>query len=168
MRKALRFALFLACCLLSAVWSEAQVTANVLTRVLMIRVGQYQGSAFTMEVDGRQYLVTAKHMVKRLKAEDSIEILNDGQSSSVSVEVFRRDDPVDIAVLVPPAQLHPCVRAGTFHGWAPVWPRRILSWISIWSRDFCQKFARVVRHRSHQKGDFFVYERRRWCHGDSA
>jgi len=43
----------------------AQVTSNVLLRTLLIAIPGTKwvptGTAFTIDVDGRQYLVTAKH-----------------------------------------------------------------------------------------------------------
>ena len=38
------------------------VNANLLTRVLHLKVGDKTGTAFTIEVDGKQYLITAKHL----------------------------------------------------------------------------------------------------------
>ena len=38
------------------------VNANILTRVLHLKVGEKTGTGFTVEVDGRQYLITAKHL----------------------------------------------------------------------------------------------------------
>ena len=38
------------------------VNANILTRVLHLKIGEMTGTAFTIEVDGRQYLITAKHL----------------------------------------------------------------------------------------------------------
>ena len=38
------------------------VDSNILTRVLPIKVGARTGTAFTIEVDGKQYLITAKHI----------------------------------------------------------------------------------------------------------
>jgi hypothetical protein len=64
-----------------------------------------QGTGFTLEVDGRQYLITAKHVVAGLKADDAIEIRKGDQWSPVNVKIFRCDDPIDIAVLVAPNQL---------------------------------------------------------------
>jgi S1-C subfamily serine protease len=84
---------------------NAQVTSNVLTRVLMIRVGNSTGTGFTMEVDGRQYLITAKHVVSNLKPEGLIEIFKDDRWVPIAVKKFLCDDPIDIAVLIPPAQL---------------------------------------------------------------
>jgi hypothetical protein len=83
----------------------AQMTFNVLMRVLMIRAGDKIGSAFTIDVDGRQYLVTAKHVVAALKANDTIHIWKEGAWVPIKMDVFRCDGSVDIAVLVPPEQL---------------------------------------------------------------
>ena len=38
------------------------VNANIMTRVLHLKVGDVIGTGFTIEVDGRQYLITAKHL----------------------------------------------------------------------------------------------------------
>ena len=83
----------------------AQVTSNVINRVFLVKGPDEAGTAFTIEVDGRQYLVTAKHVVKGMKEDDSIQIRKDDQWTAVPVQVFRCEDPVDIAVLVPSSQL---------------------------------------------------------------
>ena len=40
------------------------VTTNVLLRVFPLRIGSQVGTGFTMEIDNRQYLVTAKHFLE--------------------------------------------------------------------------------------------------------
>jgi len=97
----------LALFLLSAVSAHCQVPASVLTRVLLIQVGDVLGSAFTIDVDGRQYIVTAKHVVEKLpnEAASTIQVRRKNSWAPLSVTVFKCDDPVDIAVLVPPAQV---------------------------------------------------------------
>jgi hypothetical protein len=85
--------------------SFAQVTANVFRRVLMIRTHASEGTAFTIEVDARQYLVTAKHLVAGLRPEDVISVRRGDNWDDVAVKVFRCDEPIDIAVLVPSKQL---------------------------------------------------------------
>jgi hypothetical protein len=84
---------------------NAQVTGNVINRVFLVRGPSEAGTAFTIEVDGRQYVVTAKHVVKGMKDDDTIQIQKNDQWSPITVKVLRCDDPVDIAVLVPPSQL---------------------------------------------------------------
>jgi S1-C subfamily serine protease len=85
------------------------LTNNVLDRVKKIGVGQTTASMFTVEVDGRQYLVTAKHVVATLKGDGGqIQVFEGkGKSETLNVKVLRCDDPVDIAVLVPEKQITP-------------------------------------------------------------
>ncbi len=87
--------------------SNAQVTSNVLRRTFLILVSSKTGTAFTIEVDGRQYLITAKHVVESLpnEQESTIKVLRKNGLVDLKVTVFKCDDPCDIAVLVPPRQL---------------------------------------------------------------
>jgi S1-C subfamily serine protease len=103
--KLMLLALMLACAYIPH--ASAQITSNVFRRVLMIRPAGSDsfGTAFTLEVDGRQYLITAKHVIEGLKAEGTVELRQGETWSPVHVTVFRCDDPIDIAVLVPPKQL---------------------------------------------------------------
>jgi hypothetical protein len=84
---------------------SAQVTDHVFLRVRMIQAGKAQGTSFTLDVDGRQYLITAKHLVTGLNSDDVVKILQSDGWASVAVKVFRCAEPIDIAVLVPPEQL---------------------------------------------------------------
>lgn len=84
--------------------------SNVYERVLLVRIGgngprPETATAFTVEVDGRQYLLTAKHVVASLAANDFIEYAKAGKWVRLSVQIFKCDDPTDIAVLIPPYQL---------------------------------------------------------------
>jgi hypothetical protein len=88
----------------------AQMVSNVWERVLLVRVGgnspnAERGTAFTVDVDGRQYLLTAKHLVITLAANDFIEYADAGKWVRLPVQVFKCDDPTDIAVLVAPNQV---------------------------------------------------------------
>jgi hypothetical protein len=90
------------------------VPESVFYRVLMIQTTvngvDDQGTGFTLDVEGRQYLVTAKHMVAGLKSEDTIQVRKYDASGSLKwvpfkMKIFTCDDPVDIAVMVPREQL---------------------------------------------------------------
>ena len=97
--------IFLFCILLvycfSSIESNAQVTNNAFMRVLNIHVGKNTGTAFTLDVDGRQYLITAKHMIADLKQEDSIDIYTNNEWAPLAVKVLKCEEPIDIAVLIP-------------------------------------------------------------------
>jgi hypothetical protein len=61
--------------------SYGQVTSNVLMRTFLIQVALSKeksefGTAFTIDVDGRQYIITAKHVVNTLpnEADSTIQI----------------------------------------------------------------------------------------------
>jgi hypothetical protein len=105
-----RLTLILLFVLLSPPRVPAQVTSNVLERVLNIRVNagtpnEGTATAFTVDVDGREYLITAKHVVAGLREHDKIDIFMNDKWKSIDVHIFRCDDPTDIAVLIPPYQL---------------------------------------------------------------
>lgn len=82
-----------------------QVPSNVFRRVLMIKAGASIGTAFTIDVDGRQYLITAKHVVADLKDEDNVDIRKGAAWQPTVFKVLRCPEPIDIAVLIPRAQL---------------------------------------------------------------
>jgi hypothetical protein len=72
--------------------SYGQVTSNVLKRTFLIQVALSQvksefGTAFTIDVDDRQYIVTAKHVVNTLpnEADSMIQILKKNGWSPLKV-----------------------------------------------------------------------------------
>ena len=85
--------------------SWGQITSNVFRRVLMIQSRNGLGTSFTIDVDGRQYLITAKHIVAGLNPEDTIRVRRGDNWEVLNVRVLRCDDPIHIAVLVPPKQI---------------------------------------------------------------
>ncbi len=103
MRKLILALAMVLACERSSVADVVGVTSNVLKRVVRIVIGKASGTAFTLEVDGRHYLITAKHVVATLKDGDStIKVCGDGgQCVDTPVTVLRCADPTDIAVLVP-------------------------------------------------------------------
>lgn len=86
--------------------SYGQVTSNVLRRTLLIQASMV-GTAFTIEVEGRQYLITAKHVVGKLpnEAESTIQVRKKNGWAPLKVTIFKCDDPVDIAVLASSKQI---------------------------------------------------------------
>ena len=92
-------AVLLALCLAGV--AQAQVpTSNVLFRILRIRVADVTGSAFTIEVDGRQYLITARHLLKGFGSEGEIELWTEGRwNKSRARAMYPRKEVVDIAAL---------------------------------------------------------------------
>ena len=89
------------------------IAADLLARVKKIVVGSVTGTAFTIEVDGRQYLVTAKHVVAgQPDANASVRIYRGKNSfSDLQVDILRCDDPIDIAVLARKEPIAPATYA---------------------------------------------------------
>ncbi len=79
----------------------AQVpTSNVLYRVLRLRNAGATGSAFTIEVDGKQYLITARHLLKGFGSEGEIELWLEGRWSKRKARaIYPSKEIVDVAAL---------------------------------------------------------------------
>jgi len=92
----------------SSVSEAGEVTANILQRVFSLRTSQGTGTSFTIEVDDRQYLITARHMLNAADPSTTVEILRDKEWIKLH---FRRievkPDTVDIAVLALDQQISP-------------------------------------------------------------
>ena len=89
------------------------VPVGVMARVRKIGVGPAIATAFIVEVDKRQYVITAKHVVATLGDEGEVEFYEgDGQRKKVAVKILRCNEPVDIAVLVPQTLLLPVFDPG--------------------------------------------------------
>ena len=89
-------AIFSSFCLSEA----AVVPTNILQRVLNVRVGTSTGTAFTIEVDGRQYLITAKHVLESSSSLTQIDIFhNDAWVMLPCKRIALEPETVDIAVL---------------------------------------------------------------------
>ena len=76
------------------------ITANVLHRVFRIRYGDSEGTGFTIEVSGKEYLVTAKHVVEALDGKETISIFSNGDWSHLEVTLAGHSpEDADISVL---------------------------------------------------------------------
>ena len=65
----------------------AMVTSNVLTRVFALRIASQQASGFTIEVDGRQYHITARHAVPASSPTRTLEVFRKRELGTVVVPV---------------------------------------------------------------------------------
>jgi S1-C subfamily serine protease len=90
-----------------AMWAtsaDAQVTGNVISRVFEVRLGVETGSAFIVDYQDRQYVITADHIVRGAQGAFSIEVRSPADSKwrNLEVSVIHGPDPcMDVAVLVP-------------------------------------------------------------------
>lgn len=84
------------------------ITGNVYNRVFFIRAEQY-GTAFTLDVGGRQYLVTAKHLIGATPPSE-LEFFHGNAWKRLSVKLVGiTRDKVDIAVFAPNILLSPAL-----------------------------------------------------------
>lgn len=75
------------------------VTTNILNRTLFIRAADY-GSAFVIDIDGNEFIVTAKHLLPEGGPLTSIQIRrNSTWTTYPAQEVGRASGEIDIAVL---------------------------------------------------------------------
>jgi len=99
--------IFVATSLTLCARTNAQLAGPIFERVYSLRVNvgtpsEIQGTAFAIDIDGRQYLITAKHMVAGMGDTGKISLTEKGD---YTVKIFRCEDPIDIAVLVAPLPL---------------------------------------------------------------
>jgi Trypsin-like peptidase domain len=84
------------------------ITTNVIQRTFHIQVGDSIGTCFTVDVNGNQYLVTAKHVVKDLNGTCNIRIFHENQWKDIQVTVVGHcEGDIDISVLTAQLQLSP-------------------------------------------------------------
>jgi S1-C subfamily serine protease len=85
---------------LPTVSEAAMVPSNVLTRVFFLRLGQDTATGFTIEVDRRQYLITARHVTAATPSASEIEVYHNNAWAKVPFSpIAVEPQSVDIAVL---------------------------------------------------------------------
>nr|WP_294850284.1 serine protease [uncultured Sphingomonas sp.] len=74
------------------------VPSDVMLRVFQIRCGLSVGTAFTVDIDGRQYLVTANHLIEEFSDAEGLQIFHLDDWKNLSAELLGRDESLDVAV----------------------------------------------------------------------
>ena len=84
------------------------ITSNVTHRTFLIRWNDSIGTGFALDLESKQYLVTARHVVSGIKSGKTIDIFHDGRWKKLPVNVVGiGKDEVDVAVLACSIQLSP-------------------------------------------------------------
>jgi len=82
------------------------VTANVLQRTFQIKVNDAMGTCFALDMEGRQYLITARHLVRSLAQNAQVSIYHEKKWKTLSVNVVGHgQNLIDVSVLSPSSQL---------------------------------------------------------------
>ena len=83
------------------------VTANILQRTFKIKSTD-EGTCFTIDVDNRQYIVTARHIVEGIFGQSTVKIMQDKKWKNLQVTlVGHSKGTVDISVLAAEVQISP-------------------------------------------------------------
>jgi S1-C subfamily serine protease len=84
------------------------ITNNVIQRTFHIRINDSIGTCFTIDVDEKQYLVTAKHVVAAITGSQQISIFHDNRWKNIDVTLIGHGEgEVDISVLTTNIRLSP-------------------------------------------------------------
>lgn len=76
------------------------VPSDILQRTFRLQFGSGTATCFALDIDGKQYLITARHVVEGILATDRISIMHDKQWKEVECNLIGMGQgPVDIAVL---------------------------------------------------------------------
>jgi S1-C subfamily serine protease len=84
-----------------------EFTTNSVATTNLVRTTN-TGSSFTIEIDHKQYLITAKHIVPGIRDGGLVKIFRESQWHAFPVKVISCSDTnVDITVLILPSQISP-------------------------------------------------------------
>ena len=84
------------------------VTSDVIQRIFKIRRGESSGTAFTTDRGGRQYVVTARHVVEGIVPGETIDIWHDERWKALDVHIVGiGEGELDITVLTASIQVSP-------------------------------------------------------------
>lgn len=77
-----------------------QISGAVLSRVIRFKEDLGQATAFTIEVDGHQYIITAKHNLKKATDTIKFKLFLNGKWSAFTVDaIYPFDDDADMVAL---------------------------------------------------------------------
>ncbi len=74
------------------------ITLNVISRTFHIKYGSGTGTCFTIDVDNKQYFVTAKHVIEKLKDGDSVELFYKNAWAKLNVKLIGHSLNSDVSV----------------------------------------------------------------------
>jgi len=92
------------------------ITLNVYQRVFQIKVSDGTATCFAIDIEDKQYLVTAKHVIEGLKDGQYGEIFHESQWKSIPLTIVGKcDGEVDVAVLATNFQIAPAIPLEASH-----------------------------------------------------
>ncbi len=83
------------------------ITSNVVTRIFNLKYKNSMGTCFSIDIDNKQYFVTAKHVIENLKDGDSISISrDDNEWENFNVKLIGHSKYADVSVFALPILLN--------------------------------------------------------------
>jgi prepilin-type processing-associated H-X9-DG protein len=77
------------------------VPEGILDAVFRFQYGNRTGTCFSLEADGRQYIITARHLVQGIRDHDSVRVFLGQRWQEIKVKaIFPRNPKTDIVALV--------------------------------------------------------------------
>ena len=108
MAKSMYIKIFLLVIAISINCLSQDINTNILLRVFLVKYQNNAGSAFTIEYDNKQYLISAAHIFQGISQNSSIEIFHDSKWKILNVRrIGIVQDSVDIIVFSANFQLSP-------------------------------------------------------------
>lgn len=81
------------------------ITSNILERTFFIKFGGATGTAFSIDREGRRYIVTARHVLDGIKDGEIVQFFKGGRWQPMRINVVGLGDALkleeDVAVLAP-------------------------------------------------------------------
>lgn len=84
------------------------ITANIIKRVFHISNNGYTGTCFTIEINNKQYIVTAKHIVQDIFHDTTLKIFHENSWKDIQIKlVGHAEGDIDISVFTTNFQISP-------------------------------------------------------------
>jgi len=78
------------------------VSTHIFQRTFCLRFNNSFGTCFAYDLEGKRYIITARHLVSKLQGKSEVEILFDGRWIRIGVDiVMHGEGDCDISVLAP-------------------------------------------------------------------
>jgi len=74
------------------------ITSNVIQRTFQIQYNNGSGTCFSIDIDNKQYFVTARHVIEGLKTGDNIELSYQKKWYKISVTLIGHSSDTDVSV----------------------------------------------------------------------
>ena len=74
------------------------VNSNIVNHVFLIKVGNSLGTCFALDIDNKEYIVTAKHVVSTIAVNGDIEIFRESSWHKTHIHIIGHHKVADISV----------------------------------------------------------------------